>query len=626
MDLYSSSRRYASPFYFTEGSHETPLPISARGLIGDGDTAALVAPDGSIDWLCFPRFDSPSVFGAIVDRERGGLTAMRPAAARFESIQAYDPDTNVLETLFTVPSEGILRMTDFMPWTDDPRQAVHEVHRRIECRAGRVEVEVIFDPRFDYGRATTKIEYCEHGLRAHDGQDSLVAVLGSDAKWEPRPEGGAVARFTLQKGEHAWMVLSWDAPIPAPLGAYRPFERLRSTREEWRNWARKLDYHGPFRHHVMRSALALKLMVYGPTGAMVAAPTTSLPEWLGGGRNWDYRYTWTRDTAMSIRACNRIGYAKEARDFFHFMRGALASNPELQVMYTVTGEPVPEEQILSHLRGFAGSAPVRIGNGAKDQVQLDTAGALIDAAFLYEQTGGNIGLRTWRHLSEVIRSVASNWHRPDHGIWEPRNGVQHNVHSKLMSWLALDRGQKLADRFGDVGAEQFGRSASLVRTDLLSHGLDSSGSHFVSRYGGNDVDGALLLLPLSGFLPPTDPRVLGTMDAVRSRLGQGPYIYRYHADDGVGGSEGAFVLCGFWLADGLARAGRLEEAQEIFTAHADASNHLGLLGEEIDPTTHMQLGNFPQGFSHLGLINAAIGIDRELRSRAEAPSLGDPER
>lgn len=625
MDLYSASRRYTAPFFFTGEEREIELPIAARGMIGDGDTAALVSPDGAIDWLCFPRFDSPSVFGGLLDRERGGLTAVRPYGTRYESLQAYDPDTNVLETLFTVPGQGVVRMTDFMPWTDDPRASIHEVHRRLDCRDGSVDLEAIFDPRFDYGRADTQMSFMEHGLRAHAGNASLAAVLGRDTHWEPRPQGGARARFKLRKGEQTWMVISWDSPAPEPLGAYRPYEQLRATRHGWREWARRLDYAGPFRHHVMRSALALKLMIYGPTGAMVAAPTTSLPEWIGNTRNWDYRYTWTRDTAMSIRACNRIGYAREAREFFHFMRVALENNPELQVMYTVTGQPVPEEEILDQWRGYANSGPVRIGNGARDQLQLDTAGALIDAAFLYEQTGGNIGMRNWRHLRQVIGTVAQNWHRPDHGIWEPRNGVQQNVHSKLMSWVALDRGMRLADRFGDRRAQDFGRAATLVRKDILDHGMDPSHSHFVSRYGGQDVDGALLLLPIGNFVAADDPRVSATIDAVRSRLGNGPFIYRYHVEDGVGGAEGAFVLCGFWLAEALARAGRLEEAQEVFAAHAEASNHLGLLGEEIDPESGAQLGNFPQAFSHLGLINAAIGIDRELRKRAEAPSLRDPE-
>ncbi|MDD9968095.1 MAG: glycoside hydrolase family 15 protein, partial [Myxococcales bacterium] len=416
MDLFSASLRYAKPFRFGTSDPEPELPIASRGLIGDGHTAALVRPDGIIDWLCFPRFDSPSVFGGILDPKHGGITGIRPEAPRFDSLQAYDPDTNVLETLLMVPNEGVIRLTDFMPWNDDPRACIHEVHRRVECRDGSVALNIIFDPRFGYGASETTVERREHGVIARSGAESIVIVVGHNVAWHDRPGGGVQATVHLRKGEHCWVILSWDAPDPEPLTAYRPFEQLRATRHHWRHWASQLEYDGPNRHHVMRSALALKLMIYGPTGAMVAAPTAALPEWLGGERNWDYRFTWSRDTAMGIRAANRIGYSREAREFFHFMRDALQANPELQVMYAVTGDPVPEERELSHLRGYADSRPVRIGNGAKDQLQLDTAGALIDAAFLHEQNGGAIGLRTWRHLRHVVSSVAKNWHRPDHGI------------------------------------------------------------------------------------------------------------------------------------------------------------------------------------------------------------------
>jgi len=627
MDLYSAARRYAKPHPITRNGGPRSLRIADHGLIGDGQTAALVGVDGSIDWLCFPRFDSPAVFAAVLDPQRGGSTSVAPSADNYDSLQAYDPDTNVLETLFTVPGQGVVRLTDYMPWNNDPRASIHEVHRRIECRSGEVEMEALFDPRFGYGARVPRIEIAEHGVRAHTPQgESLVGVLDCDVKWKPRPEGGVRTRFSLRADETAWFILSWDAPTPEPISSYRPFEQLRTTRHHWREWARQLNYDGPYRHHVMRSALVLKLMIHAPTGAMVAAPTTSLPEWLGGGRNWDYRYTWTRDTAMGIRAANRIGYGQEARDFFHFVRDALTANPELQVMYSIDGAPVPDEHVLGHLAGHRGALPVRIGNGARDQLQLDTAGALLDAAVLYEHTGGNIGLRAWRPLRHVVNTVAQNWQQPDHGIWEPRSGVRHNVHSKLMSWLALERGQQLAMRFGDnVIGRQWGEASSLLRSEVLDNGFDPTGKHFVSVYGGDDVDAALLALPLDRVLPRGDRRIDATIDAVRNRLGDGAFLHRYRAEDGVGGDEGAFLLCGFWLSEALARTGRLAEAQEVFVAHAEASNHLGLLSEEIDPSSGELLGNFPQAFSHLGLINAALGIDRVLRQRDEAPSLGEPE-
>jgi alpha,alpha-trehalase len=621
MDLYSAAKRLSRPFVFTEGNRNEILPIGARGIIGDGFSAALVRADGVIDWLCFPRFDSPSTFGALLDPMQGGLTAVTPSRRPFESLQRYDPDTNVLETLFRVDAQGVVRVTDFMPWTDDPRLGVHEVHRRVQCLEGEVDLDVVFDPRFDYGRDRPHIEHHEHGVIARGSRgERLVAVIGGAAAWQARSQGGVCARLRLKAGERGWVVLSWDAPHPEPIAAYRPFDQLRMTRHRWREWSWKLQYDGPWRHHVLRSALLLKLLMYAPTGAMVAAPTTSLPEWVGGERNWDYRFTWTRDSAMGVRAANLIGYVHEARDFFHFVRDTLETD-ELKVMYAVDGKPVPEETVLSHLQGYGGSRPVRIGNGARDQVQLDTAGALVDAAYIYERFGGAITLRAWRHMAAVVEGVRGRWREPDHGIWEPRDGRRHNVHSKLMSWVALDRAARLAPLFGaSAEQERWRAAASEVHADLCRHGLDATGNHFVMAYGFDEPDAALLLLPLHGFLEASDPRIERTVKWVRERLASGPYLYRYRVDDGVGGPEGAFVLCGFWLAEVLAMAGRLDEAQEVFVAHAEASNHLGLLAEEIHPDTGELLGNFPQAFSHLGLINAAARIDRALRLRDEGSS------
>lgn len=618
MDLYSAARRLSRPFTFTETNREEVLPIGARGVIGDGYTAALVRVDGAIDWLCLPRFDSPAVFAGLLDPERGGITAVTPVSRRFESLQRYDPDTNVLETLFDVEGQGIVRLTDLMPWSDDPRSAIHEVHRRIECREGEVELEAVFDPRFDWGRGKTELEFHEHGVLARSGSgDALAAVLGNGGRWERRPSGGAAARFRLRAGQRCWLVLSWDSQQPEPISAYRPFEHLRATRNAWREWARKIEYDGPWRHHVVRSALLLKTLIYARTGAMVAAPTTSLPEWPGGERNWDYRYAWTRDTALAIHAANRIGCVDEAGAFFHFMRDAL-DRGDLAILYTVEGERVPAEVTLPHLAGYARSSPIRVGNGAREQVQLDTAGALVDAAFLYEHSGGSLTLRAWRHLRAVIESVADGWDKPDHGIWEKRSAPQHHVHSKLMSWLALDRGVRLAPLFGGAANHaKWRRAADQVREQVLKQGLDPTGSYFVSTYGTDELDASLLQIPIHSFISPQDERVLATVDRIREHLGVGPYLYRYRNDDGINEPEGAFVLCGFWLAEVLALAGRIEEAHQVFEAHAEASNHLGLLSEELDPGSRALLGNFPQAFSHLGLINAATRIDLALRLRDE---------
>ncbi|MFT5359504.1 MAG: GH15 family glucan-1,4-alpha-glucosidase [Polyangiales bacterium] len=618
MDLYSAARRLNEPFVF--GTEPKVLPIGARGVIGDGRSAALVRADGVIDWLCFPRFDSPSVFGAILNEGNGaGETGITPVARPFMSRQRYDPDTNVLETLFEVPGQGVVRLTDYMPWTGDPRLAVSEVHRRIQCVEGEVELELTFDPRFDFGRSSVKFEVSPEGVLATGSGGERMVALASGAKWvrSDDPSAGMTARIKMKNGDRRWMILSWNAPRAEPVAAYRPYEQLRQTRIHWRRWVARLTYEGPWRHHVVRSALVLKLLQYAPTGAMVAAPTTSLPEWIGGSRNWDYRYSWIRDSAMAIRSATLIGAVTEARDFFHFVRDALGRRSDLQIMYTLDGGEVPDEVVLEHLSGYRGSGPVRVGNGARDQIQHDVPGELLDAAYVYEHSGGSLTLRAWRSLRTVVESVSERWSEPDHGIWEPRGGVRHNVHSKLMSWLALERGADVADLFGDRIADSWRAEAARVHADVCAKGLSTKRDHFVAAYDHEHVDSALLLLGLRRFVDPKDPRFVATRERIRRELGAGKYLYRYRSEDGVPGDEGAFVLCGFWMTEVLAMGGELDEAQEVFVAHAEASNHLGLLAEEIDPSTGELLGNFPQAFSHLGLINAAARLDLTLRA-------GDP--
>jgi GH15 family glucan-1,4-alpha-glucosidase len=621
MDLVTIAQRLAKPFVFREGDDPATLPIAARGMIGNGSTTALVAVDGAIDWLCMPRFDSPSVFGRILDARRGGEMAIRPAKRPFECLQQYDPDTNVLETLFFA-KDGTLRVMDLMPWSDDPRASIHEVHRRIDCPSGSVEIEIVFDPRFDYARDVPRIHVAEHGLLAEGTRGERLSLSSTrPLEFQARPDGGMRAVLTLQPGKHLWIVLEWDANGTPPTASYRPYEHLRTTRREWREWSSRLTYDGPWRHHVLRSALALKLLIYRPTGACVAAPTTSLPEWPGGPRNWDYRFTWARDAAMTIRATNLIGYGAEARDFYHFLRDVVDDTVGLELMYTVDGKRVPEEIELDHLAGSFGSRPVRIGNGARDQIQLDTTGAIVDSAHLFERFGGTLTLHAWQKLARIITQAEHQWRNADHGMWEPRHGVRHNVHSKLMNWLAFDRGAHLATSFGrkDLAA-RWVECAEQVRAEICARGMSSTGRHFVSVYGEERPDAALLLLPTQGFLPDDDPRISATVDWVRRELAEGPFVHRYRDADGVGGAEGAFVLCGFWLVEALALLGRLDEAREVFVAHAEAANHVGLLAEEIVPKGRTLLGNFPQAFSHLGLINAALRIDLGLRLRDEGSS------
>lgn len=621
MDLITVADWLSRPFVFAEGQGAAEIPIAARGMIGNGSTAALISVDGAIDWLCLPRFDSPSVFARILDEHRGGEMAVRPARRPFRSLQHYDSDTNVLETAFYADT-GTLRVVDFMPWSDDARATLHEIHRRIDCTSGVVTAEIVFDPRFDYGRHVPAIHRAEHGLMAEgEGGERLALSVSRRVDFQQRAEGGMRATVTLRPGEHVWTILEWDAQTVDATSSHRPYEHLRTTRRMWREWSSRIRYDGPWRHHVLRSALALKLMIYRPTGAVVAAPTTSLPEWPGGPRNWDYRFTWARDAAMTIRATNLLGYGAEAAEFYHFLRDSVDDSVGLELMYTVDGKRVPAEEELLHLAGSFGARPVRIGNGARDQVQLDTTGAIVDAAHLFERFGGTLTLQAWRKIETIVTLAEKHWSDPDHGIWEPRHGVRHNVHSKLMNWLAFDRGRHLAVSFGrhDL-AERWAACARTVHADICTRGMDETGRHFVSVYGEARPDAALLLLPTTGFLADDDPRLADTISWVQRELGSGPFLYRYHDADGVGGPEGAFMLCGFWLAEALALTGRLDDAASIFVAHAGAANHLGLLAEEIIPESRTLIGNFPQAFSHLGLINAALRIDLGLRLRDEGSS------
>ena len=619
MDILSAARHLNRPFRFTEDDDRAAYSIGAHGLIGDGSSAALVRVDGAIDWLCLPRFDSPSSFAALLDPERGGITAVTPRVRPYHSVQRYDPDTNVLETLFTIESGGGARLTDFMPWSDDSRSSIHEVHRRLQGIDGTVELRIVFDPRFSYGADVPRIDLGENGVIACGrAGERLACVAGAGLSWRRREQGGVETIVRLRSGEQRWVVISWDAPRPEPLAAYRPFDHLRTTRTLWRHWSGRLQYDGPWRHHVMRSALLLKLLMYAPTGGIVAAPTTSLPEWCGGSRNWDYRYTWTRDAALAIRATNLIGFTREAGQFFHFVRDAVDAHDGLSVMYRIDGGPVPEELELSHLSGYKASLPVRVGNGARHQLQLDSAGALVDAAHLFEHFGGTLTLRAWRKIVAVVERLREDWRRPDHGIWEPRNGKRHHVHSKLMCWLALDRGAALAAAFGEATLhDAWQAGAAEIHADICRHGMHPDGGHFGGAYGDPYPDASLLLMAVHGFMQDDDPIMRRTVDWVRRELSEGAYLRRYRHQDGINEQEGAFVLCGFWLAEALALQGRLDEAMEVFDRHAALTNHVGLLAEELDPSDGSPLGNFPQAFSHLGLINAALRLDLGIRLRDE---------
>ncbi|MBW2270750.1 MAG: glycoside hydrolase family 15 protein [Deltaproteobacteria bacterium] len=613
MDIYTAARRVRRSF---EVEGKAP-GIGGYGAIGDGRSCALVGIDGSIDWLCLPRFDSPSVFGRLLDERRGGSFRVSPERRPFQSLQAYDDATNVLQTMFTRPGEGAAVLTDLMPWNGDPRASLHTLLRLVEGREGKLDMEVHFDPRFDYARGETQFVATETGGIAEGPNDERMTVsFGGDATFEPHPDGGLVARFSVRQGQRVWIVASWGAPRPERIAAYRPFDHLRATRRFWRSWSSQLDYDGPWRHDVQRSALTLKLLQYAPTGAMVAAPTTSLPVCPGGGRNWDYRFSWVRDSAMAIRSMNLIGYPEEAVNFFHFVRETVEERGQLDLMVAIDGRDVPEEVLLSHLAGHRGNGPVRLGNAASTQLQHDIVGPLLDAAALYERSGGALNLGLWRQIRRFVSEASEKARQPDHGIWEPRAEPLHHVHSKLMNWVALDRAVHIAPRFGaDVAS--WSRARDQIMMEVIERGYDAGSGTFVGSYGGNDVDATLLLLPIYHFLPPDDERITRTVQRVIDDLGDGLFLRRYLTHDGVDADEGAFVLCGFWLAEALALIGRLDEALEVFHNHLSAANHLGLLSEEVDPASGSPLGNMPQAFSHLGLIQAAARLDRALRLRDE---------
>jgi GH15 family glucan-1,4-alpha-glucosidase len=615
VDIYTATRRISR---FIEVG-DAPPATGGYGVIGEGHTCALVGVNGSVDWLCLPRFDSPSVFAALLDPEKGGRFRISPAAQPFESLQAYDDATNVLQTLFRRPGEGSVVLTDLMPWDGDPRSTLHEMLRLLEAREGSLEIEVLFDPRFDYGRGATELTLTEAGVAAKGSHGERLSLsIGGGVRFERTPEGAARARFSLRSGQRHWLVLSWRTERPEPIAAYRPFDHLRSTRRFWRSWAAKLHYDGPWRHDVQRSALMLKQLQYAPTGAMVAAPTTSLPVSLGGERNWDYRYSWTRDSAMAIRAMNLIGYPEEAVDFFHFVRDTVEERDRLDLMVTIDGADVPDEVLLDHLAGHRGIAPVRLGNAARHQIQYDIVGPLLDAASLYEGSGGTLALRLWRQIRKLVNRAAEHAEQPDHGIWEPRSEPAHNVHSKLMIWVALDRALRLAPLFGgDRFESDWERARTNLARTILERGYDAEAGTFVGSFGGSEVDATLLLLPIYGFLAPGDQKVQRTVERVVRELGDGRYLRRYRRADGIAADEGGFVLCGFWLAEALALSGHLDEALEVFNNHLSAANHLGLLAEEVDPASGAPLGNYPQAFSHLGLIQAAARLDRALRLRDE---------
>ncbi|WP_235453006.1 glycoside hydrolase family 15 protein [Streptomyces olivochromogenes] len=604
--------------------HSRYLPIAEHGLIGDLRTVALVGSNGTIDWYCCPSFDAPSVFGAILDADRGGRFELAASVAA-RTKQFYFPDTNVLITRFFT-EEGVGEVQDFMPVAGNPLQPAesaeadrHRLIRRVLCVRGTVPFRVLVAPRFNYGADPHSLNTQGDMIVFESRQYSLsltstVAMEcdGTDAR----------ADFKLTEGESAVFALdrAADALIPRGCAHAEAEHEFQATVAYWRRWLHQSRYVGRWREMVHRSALTLKLLTYAPTGAIVAAPTTSLPEQLGGERNWDYRYVWIRDAAFCVYALLRLGFTGEARAFMQFLAthispGDGSPSGPLQIMYGIDGRTDLPERELPHLEGHQGSAPVRVGNAAADQLQLDIYGALIDSIYLYDKWAEPISSDQWDDVCQLVDWVVDHWDQPDEGVWETRGGRKNFLYSRLMCWVAIERAIRVATRRGlPADHRRWRQCRDTIYRWIMERGWSPVRHAFVQHEGSEVLDASVLMMPMAKFVAPTDPKWLSTLDALTEDLVSDSLVYRYDpqaSPDGLRGDEGTFSICSFWYVEALVRAGRLEEARLAFEKMLTYANHLGLYAEEIGRTGEQQ-GNFPQAFTHLALISAAFNLDRAL--------------
>ncbi|MFE9256940.1 glycoside hydrolase family 15 protein [Streptomyces sp. NPDC006879] len=588
--------------------------IEDYALIGDMQTAALVGMDGAVDWLCLPRFDSHAIFAALLGTEEHGFWRIGPVGATGAgparaNRRRYRGDSLILESEWDTP-RGTVRVTDFMP----PRAGAPQLIRIVEGVSGRVPMRSALRMRFSYGRVVPWV---------HKVDGRTVAVAGPDSVWLDSTTATygkdltTYADFTVAPGERIAFTISWQASHREPPALPEPEGALEATRDFWREWVEHCTYHGPYREAVIRSLITLKALTYAPTGGIVAAPTTSLPEEIGGVRNWDYRYTWLRDAAITLSSMLRTGYREEARAWRDWLLRAVAGDPEnLQIMYGIAGERELGETELDWLPGYEGSRPVRIGNGAAHQLQLDVYGEVTEALHLAHMTG--LARNDYAALLQLklIRYLEDHWDEPDEGIWEVRGPRRHFVHSKVMAWVAVDRTIKLIEsKDADGPLERWRELREDIHRDVCEKGYDPERNTFTQSYGSRELDASLLLIPQMGFLPPDDKRVIGTIEAIQRELSTPDgFILRYPTAgeeagvDGLEGDEGAFLACSFWLADDLAMIGRVDEARRLFEKLLALRNDLGLLAEEWDPRLQRQVGNFPQAFSHVPLIDTALRL------------------
>jgi len=587
------------------------VPLRDYAVIGDGRTVALVARSGSIDWLCLPNLDSPSVLGAVLDSGRGGRFTLHPHGPH-DVQRRYLPDTNVLETTFT-SATGVARVTDALTLPGAGLGPLRELARRVEGLAGRVPFRWRVEPRFGYGSAPVRLQMREPYPVATSGNDA-IAICAWDAGSSRSDGVGLGGDFEVREGGRATIALiaAHAEPLVFPSRAQTE-ARLEATGQFWSRWVSELTYDGAWRDAVVRSALALKLLVFAPSGAIAAAPTTSLPEAIGRTRNWDYRYSWIRDSSFTLNALLQLGRHAEARAYFWwFMHATRLTVPRLRVLYRLDGGTEATERTLP-LDGYRGSRPVRIGNGAAGQLQLDAYGELLDAAFVYVRGGYRLDRDTGGDLARLADFVCAHWREPDAGIWEVRTTPRHHTQSKAMCWVALDRARRLAD-LGHLSARHAARwraEAAAIRRFVDEHCWSARKGSYVWYAGGEELDASLLLLAIMRYDAPDSPRLRGTLEAVRRELGAGPLLRRYTGDDGLAGEEGAFVCCSFWLVEALAIAGRRKEAGALMDDLLHLANDVGLYSEEIEPRTGDFLGNFPQGLVHLALISAAVEMERQ---------------
>ncbi|HEY3133525.1 MAG TPA: glycoside hydrolase family 15 protein [Gemmatimonadaceae bacterium] len=601
-------------------------PIGDYGVIGDLHTVALVSMDGSIDFLCLPHFDSPSVFAALVDAERGGRFQIAPALECPVRKQLYLPDTNVLLTRF-LDVGGVAELSDFMPAADAGQ--AHTVVRRAKTVRGEVRFQMRCEPRFDYARAThtterrSETEILFHG-RA--GQGGLVLRLRSSVPMR-LVDGVALADFTLGADASAWFVLEVVLTQESSASAQPDYtsDAFKQTVNFWRRWVAHNTYRGRWREMVNRSALTLKLLTSYDHGSMVAAPTFGLPETIGGGRNWDYRYTWIRDSSFTLYGLMRLGYVEEAGAFMRWITARcreLEPDGSLQIMYGLDGRHSLPEETLPHLEGYMGSRPVRTGNAAFDNLQLDIYGELMDSVYLYDKYGSPIGHDTWIDIVRLIECVCVNWRRPDESIWEVRGGRQEFLYSRVMCWVAIDRAIRLATkRSFPSPLARWHEVRDTIYHDIFTRFWDPQRQAFMQHVGASTLDAATLLMPLVRFISPTDPRWISTLRAIERDLVSDSLVYRYRLtdrfSDGLTGQEGTFSMCSFWYVECLSRMGDLHQARFFFEKMLGYANHLGLYGEELGPQAQ-HLGNFPQAFTHLALISAAFDLDRRLSATGHA--------